>query len=179
MFLPVNGQRRGEQVIVCAAEVARAYCDMAKQSQIQVSSRTGTSLLTGEDLEINYVACDMGLGMAIFPELKLTHLIPKERIAESYLLRIYEGTLASEFVLAYKWRGVLPRNPFTILGLLDFIANTLTRGGLQRRMYFAQKRAVLKALKIIKVCSTKCLAMQMLSSHVKKLICQISNPAHR
>ena len=137
------------------AIVARAYCEMAKQSPIKVASRTGKALLTGEDLEIDYVACRLGLGMAIFPELKLTHLIPKERIAENYLLRIYEGTLASESVLAYKWRGLPPRNPFTTLGVLDYLANILVRRGLQRRMYFAQKRAVLRALNIIRSAETQ------------------------
>jgi hypothetical protein len=132
------------------ASVAVAYCDFSKNSTIRISGRTGKSLFAAEDLEINYVACGMGLGMAIFPDLKLTHLIPKERVFESYLLRIYEGTLASECLLAYKWQGILPRNPLTILGVLDFLANILARRGLQRRMYFAQKRAVLKVLNIIK-----------------------------
>ncbi len=132
------------------ANVARAYCDFSQKSAISISSRTGKSLWTGEDLEIDYVACGMGLGMAIFPELKLIHLIPKERISESYLLRIYEGTLGSECLLAYKWWGINPRNPDTILGVLDFLAHSLIYRGLRRRMYFAQKRAVRKVLNIIR-----------------------------
>jgi hypothetical protein len=92
----------------------------------------------------------MGLGMAIFPELRLTHLIPKERITKSYLLRLYEGTLMSNYLLAYKWRRAFPRNSLTILGLLDLLANALIRRGIQRNMFFAQKRAARKALQIIR-----------------------------
>ena len=71
--------------------VAQAYCQMLKQSAIQISGRSGnspSSLLSGEDIEFSYVACRMGLGMAIFPSLKVIHLIPEERSAETYLLRL-------------------------------------------------------------------------------------------
>jgi glycosyltransferase involved in cell wall biosynthesis len=132
------------------ANVAQKYCEFSKQSAISISSRKGKALWTGEDLEIDYVACGMGLGMAIFPELKLTHLIPKERVAESYLLRLLEGTLGSETLLAYKWRGKRPRDPHTILGYLDLLANVIVRRGLSRRRYFAQRRAVSKVVEIIK-----------------------------
>ena len=131
------------------ANVTEAYCQMSRQSRIHISSRTGKSLLTGEDTEMCYVACSLGLGMAVFPKLRVTHLIPKERIVEDYLLRLYEGTLMSDCLLSYKWRGIIPRNPFTILGSLDMLVNALVRRGLQRRMYFAQKRAARKVLKII------------------------------
>ena len=132
------------------ANVARAYCEHSRKSLIPILSRTGKSLWACEDIEIDYVACSMGLGMAIFPELKLTHLIPKERISEDYLLRVYEGTLGSECLLAYKWLGIRPHDPLTILGILDFLAHSLLYHGLQRRMYLAQKRAVRKVLQIIK-----------------------------
>jgi glycosyltransferase involved in cell wall biosynthesis len=131
------------------AVVARAYCDFSVKSPIRISGRTGKFLWAGEDLEIDYVACSTGQGMAVFPELKLTHLIPKERISESYLLRIYEGTLGSECLLAYKWWGIRPHNPLSILGILDFLVHSLFYRGLRRRMYFAQKRAVRKVLKLI------------------------------
>jgi hypothetical protein len=32
-----------------------------------------------KDREMSEVACEMGFGTGVFPELKLTHLIPKER----------------------------------------------------------------------------------------------------
>ena len=92
----------------------------------------------------------MGLGMAVFPELRLTHLIPKERVTEDYLLRIFEGTILSNYLLAYKWRAVIPRNPLTMLGFLGLSANALVRRGIERKMLFAQRRAARKALEIIR-----------------------------
>jgi glycosyltransferase involved in cell wall biosynthesis len=52
---------------------------------------TPASYVAGEDDEISFVACDMGLGIGLFPELKLTHLISAPRIDRGYLLKIAEG----------------------------------------------------------------------------------------
>ena len=90
------------------AKVAAAYGQSMSQSAILISGRSGRALLSGEDVEISIVACNLGLGMGVFPELKLIHLIPKERISENYLLKLFEGTTTSDQLLAYKWQGVNP-----------------------------------------------------------------------
>lgn len=135
--------------------VGLGYCQLLNNSSIKISGRQGTLLLGGEDYEIAYAACSAGLGMGIFPELRLVHLIPKQRISEDYLLRLVEGSQVSEYLLGYKWRGKLPRDPITFLGLLDLVANTIVRRGLQRRKYFAERRAARKAIEIIKKASLK------------------------
>jgi GT2 family glycosyltransferase len=139
------------------ASVNAAYSRYLKQSPIKILGRTGKlssqgnkALMSHEDIEIAYVACKIGFGMAIFPELKMIHLIPKERVTESYLLRLYEGALTSAHLMKYKWLGIFPLNPLTIFGLLDAAANILARRDVQRRMYFTQMRAARKALNIIK-----------------------------
>lgn len=48
-----------------------------------------------KDREMSEVACEMGFGTGVFPELKLTHLIPKERTSIHYLLKVYEGSQTS------------------------------------------------------------------------------------
>lgn len=129
--------------------VAKAYMMNCKQGAVQLSGRRGKSLLSGEDIEICYVACSLGLGMGLFPELKITHLIPKERIDEDYLVRINEGIHTSAFLLAYKWLGVLPSSIFDGLGPLRFCKDILLHRGMQRRMYLARLRGVMAARKII------------------------------
>jgi hypothetical protein len=130
--------------------VATVYSQSLRQSDVHVSDRQGKSLLSGGDIEIGIISCDMGLGMAVFPELRLTHLIPRERITEDYLLKIFEGTSLSNYLLAYKWRSAIPRNPLTILGLLELSANALILRGIERKKFFAGKRAARKALGIIR-----------------------------
>jgi glycosyltransferase involved in cell wall biosynthesis len=129
--------------------VAEAYARHSVQSVIEISGRSGAALLSGEDKEIAYIACGMGQGMAIFPALKLLHLIPERRVSEEYLLRLYEGTMASNYLLRYKWEGLYPQTPNSLSGFFDLVANILVRRGLQRRMYFAQRRGALKALAIL------------------------------
>ena len=63
--------------------------------------RTGDSLLSGGDNDLAACACDLGLGVGIIASLKLTHLIPPERLTEDYLVRLAEGIYFSAVVLAY------------------------------------------------------------------------------
>jgi hypothetical protein len=132
------------------ASVAAAYCRSSEQSKIQIESRRGKNILmSGEDLEMCYVACEHGSGIGVFPELRLTHLIPKERISAEYLLKVFEGTRTSIFLLAYKWRGILPPSPFYPGRLLSLMMNLLTQRGIDRQMYLANLRAAIAASRII------------------------------
>ena len=76
-------------------EVAIAYCQFCDQSSLQIISHQGEGLLGGEDTEMCFVCCSHGLGVGIFPELKMTHLIPQRRVSEDYLVRFAEGTSIS------------------------------------------------------------------------------------
>jgi glycosyltransferase involved in cell wall biosynthesis len=62
--------------------------------------RTGSSLLSGGDNDLAACACDIGLGVGIVVPLKLTHLIPPERLTKDYLARLAEGIYFSAVVLA-------------------------------------------------------------------------------
>jgi glycosyltransferase involved in cell wall biosynthesis len=61
--------------------------------------RTGRSLLSGGDNDLAACACDMGLGVGLIASLKLTHLIPAERLTEEYLARLAEGIYYSSTLL--------------------------------------------------------------------------------
>jgi GT2 family glycosyltransferase len=139
------------------ATVADAYCQFCQNSSIQIASRRGKKILmSGEDIEICYVACMLGCGMGIFPQLRLTHLIPKERVTTDYLLKVYEGTSTSNLLLAYKQTGNIPQSPLRPRGLLSALKTLLTRRGLYRgtycRMYLANIRAASQARSIIAEC---------------------------
>jgi glycosyltransferase involved in cell wall biosynthesis len=129
--------------------VASAYLENCSTSTIVISDRRGTALQGGGDIEISFVACEMGLGIGVFPQLRLVHLISKDRVSPRYLLRIYEGAQTSDTLLAYKWRGVLPRSPFHPRGLLSILKNMIVRRGFDLQMYFAAVRAAIAARRII------------------------------
>jgi glycosyltransferase involved in cell wall biosynthesis len=131
--------------------VVRAYCEYSESSSVQIASRRGKNvLMCGEDVEICYVACKLGAGMGIFPQLKLTHLIPKERVGKKYLLKLFEGTRASIMLLIYKRTGDIPDSPLRPWSLLSILKNLLTQRGIRRQMYLANIRAVLRARHTIK-----------------------------
>jgi glycosyltransferase involved in cell wall biosynthesis len=104
--LPCNDATPWGAGMVLRRDVADAYREMCNNSNILISGRRGTTLLAGDDMEISYVACDMGYGVGTFPELKLSHLLPKRRVEEKYLLKIVEGSKIADFLLAYKWRKI-------------------------------------------------------------------------
>ena len=131
------------------SSVAAAYRQHCEQSSIQITGRRGQMLQSGEDLEIDYLACKSGYGMGIFPELKLTHLIPKERLAEDYLLKIVEAAVLANLLIDYKLDGKLPRSPFSAVGSMTVLKNMLLHRGIDRRAYLANARAAIKARKII------------------------------
>jgi glycosyltransferase involved in cell wall biosynthesis len=83
-----------------------------------VLDRTGASLLSAGDLDLATTACDLGLGNGLFASLKLTHLIPRERVEEDYLLRLLEDQTFSAVVLnSFRSNGAapLPRNWKTLV----------------------------------------------------------------
>lgn len=53
--------------------------------------RTGTSLASAEDVDLWYESLGLGLGAGLFPQLRLTHLIPPNRLEPEYLLRLVES----------------------------------------------------------------------------------------
>lgn len=61
--------------------------------------RTRGSLLSGGDNDLAGCACDVGLGVGLITSLKLTHLIPPERLTVNYLEHLAEGIHYSSTLL--------------------------------------------------------------------------------
>lgn len=131
------------------SSVAAVYRQHCEQSSIQITGRRGQMVVSGEDLEICYLACKSGYGMGIFPELKLTHLIPKQRLAEDYLLKVVEAAVVANLLIDYKLDSRLPRSPFSAAGSMTVLKNMLLHRGIDRRADLANARAAIKARKII------------------------------
>ena len=121
--------------------------DSVSDPLLKVLGRRGAALTGGEDMDLALIADKMGLGAGLFPELRLTHLIRKERVQEPYLLRLVEGASYSFLMLSRRHRretkGVLIkswRRPFGIL------RRFLTHSPRKRRFYEATIRGEQRAL---------------------------------
>jgi hypothetical protein len=61
--------------------------------------RAGKSLVSGGDNDLAACAIDIGLECGVLASLRLTHLIPQERLTEAYLLKLIEGVAYSSIIL--------------------------------------------------------------------------------
>jgi glycosyltransferase involved in cell wall biosynthesis len=130
-------------------QIADAYAEFFRKSSIQITGRKGTSLGGHEDFEICYLACNAGLGMAVFPELKILHLITAKRVTDDHIVKLVESVTTTKLMLSHKWVGDLPRSPFSTRGMILLIVNLLKRGRFERRVYFAELRAVMAARRLL------------------------------
>lgn len=92
---------------VVAEKYASLVCNDPKRASL---GRKGKLLTSGEDSDLGFTACDIGLGTGQFVSLKLTHLMPPTRLQEEYLIRLLEGITYSHTILE-SFRGKMPDLP--------------------------------------------------------------------
>jgi glycosyltransferase involved in cell wall biosynthesis len=121
--------------------VARAYIKQYQQSPITLTDRKGVELSSHGDTEICLVAHKMGYEIGTFPEMRLLHLIPSERVSEDYFARLIGATDYSGFILNYKWHGTIPGSPLSLYNIAAFVKNGLLSGRTERLICLARMRA--------------------------------------
>ncbi|HWW00908.1 MAG TPA: glycosyltransferase [Candidatus Acidoferrum sp.] len=100
--------------LVVRRAVAQHYERAAETSPLRAQlDRKGESLMSGGDDEFSYAANDLNLGVGVFVELEITHLIDKRRVSGAYLERILFGNGRSAAILAHLHRLSLD-NPFKV-----------------------------------------------------------------
>lgn len=126
--------------------VAEKYSDWVNHDSKRLSlGRKGKLLFSGEDSDLAFTACDIGLGTGQFTSLKLTHLIPASRLEEEYLMRLIEGMEYSHRILD-SFRGQMPTLPHTSWkGKLVEFYRLLQMNPRERRFYKAKRRGYVLA----------------------------------
>ena len=79
-----------------AAAYSRALGNRPASRQL---GRKGSSLVSGEDIDMALTAYDSGFGTGLFRNLRSTHIIPKRRMTVEYLCRLLEGIEYSTHLL--------------------------------------------------------------------------------
>lgn len=100
--------------------------------------RNGSSFFSAGDNDLAACACDIGLGVGIFPEIVLDHFIPGRRVSKDYLLRLAEGIAASAVVFR-SFRQEKPAE-LTIKNRIANMLRLVLKRGTQREFF----KAVLK-----------------------------------
>lgn len=130
--------------------VANKYVSYHSNGKRKFSlGRVGVSLISADDLDLASTACDLGLGNALFTSLKLTHLIPRERLGEDYLLRLMEAQTFSAVILdSFRSKGRVPPSA----SLRTVVAGRLRLAMMDRRdrrFVLAARKGQRKALRFL------------------------------
>lgn len=109
--------------------VAESYIEVCKANHLKNQlDRSGGNLASYGDYDIAFTACDMGLGMGRFVDLKITHLIPASRTTPEYCRKIREDSVFSEILFRFS-RGekiVQPSRAESILESYKFYRMVLS-----------------------------------------------------
>jgi glycosyltransferase involved in cell wall biosynthesis len=98
----------------------------------------GQSCTLGEDTDLALTASDIGMDTGVFARLKLVHLIPAERLTQSYLLRLSRG-IATATLLMQLARGTpVRRLPRGFKWWCEFTYDCARRWGRKRSFYMAE-----------------------------------------
>ncbi len=113
--------------------------------------RTGNRLLTGEDIDINYVTVKLGFGTGLFRALSLEHFIPVKHMDPAHHIR-YKGEANGYSVTLLKFLhfGVLGPRPLTLLGRCRRWLQRRRMSAFERRRSAAWDRGVAAAVADIK-----------------------------
>ena len=99
----------GAGMILCR-EAARFYAERLETAAAGggiITDRIGDSLASGGDNDICLTVLEGGWQVGYFPELRLTHLIPSQRLTLSYQKRMARESMRS-FVLMLDRHGMRP-----------------------------------------------------------------------
>jgi hypothetical protein len=122
--------------------IATRYSQFVRELRIsKVLDRHGQNLFCGGDDIFSWLSVGSDTGFGIFPELRITHLIPAGRVRQDYLVRLVHGHSFSHAILRYMVYGTHPR-PATALGRLRVIAQGLKNGWFSMRCAWAESRGV-------------------------------------
>ncbi len=129
-------------------EVAQRYLFLHQSGKRSFQlDRTGESMISGGDNDLAACACDIGLGVGLIAALKLTHLIPPERLTEDYLARLIEGIYFSAVVLAHLRDSVMDLASYAVRWHEPLRA--MLAGGPHRKIQNASLRGRRRGLQFI------------------------------
>ena len=105
-------------------KVARAYAANTSDSEIRRHlGRRGGNLIGGEDLDLAMTSYDLGMGVGLFRELVVTHLIDKRRVSPKYLHRLFVAGTYSAHIVRYLHTEMAP----CYRGATGFVLDSLKR----------------------------------------------------
>ncbi len=94
----------------------------------------------GGDSDLAFTGCSIGLGMGVFPQLVITHLIPARRSTREYLLRNLEAHEYSHLMQQFAHSGRAPASR-TLRQQLSRALRWLKGDAMERAIMAAEDRS--------------------------------------
>lgn len=113
--------------------------------------RKGRSLMFAGDLDLATTACDLGMDKGVFRRLRVEHLIPPERLSESYLLRLNAAMEFSNWAIWWCRDPDRLPEPWTLRRWWKYLRKLQRMPSRKRRFHRARMRAQRKALRMRRV----------------------------
>ena len=130
-------------------DVALRFVDLVQRLNLQrILGRRGAELLCGEDDLFCWASVAGGQGFGLFPQLRITHLIPAERVSDAYLLRWTRAHAYSHGVLDFLLSGVRP-SPLGAIEVTRILFRTMRAGVFAGRYGWANVRGRRDAARFI------------------------------
>jgi glycosyltransferase involved in cell wall biosynthesis len=130
-------------------EVATQYLRLAASDPRRGRlGRCGASLISGEDTDLAFTACDLGFGTGRFHKLRVTHLISSRRLELSYLLPLREAMSFSSIILD-SFRNPDAAKVSAGRCLINYL-RAYTSKGLKRRFSMASLRGQAAARRMLR-----------------------------
>jgi hypothetical protein len=111
--------------------------------------RRGNSMSGAEDADLNHTLCALGYGKGIFEALKLTHIVPKERLEPEFLVRITEGNTRSWAYLRGMLNPQLPVPPRRTRHRVRVAVEAMYRRGLDQQLFLAEHRGTSQGWELV------------------------------
>jgi hypothetical protein len=129
-------------------ELGLFYREQWLQSSIRkFFGARGQSCALGEDTDLALTAAALGMNTGVFARLKLTHLIPAQRVTEEYLLRLSRGVAMATFLMQLVRGEPIRRRPQGLKWWTKFIYDCARKWGRTRRFYAARELGKRDALR--------------------------------
>jgi glycosyltransferase involved in cell wall biosynthesis len=130
-------------------DVITAYLEeVARDPRRLILGRAGDRFITGEDIDLNYIAVRRGFGTGRFRALQLAHLIPAERMTATHFIRYQAGNAYSMVILRFLHLGEVRQNESSAVDRLRvWLRLWLRMTPHERRLEIALRRARSDALR--------------------------------
>jgi glycosyltransferase involved in cell wall biosynthesis len=130
--------------------VAEDYAKKVNNNALRrMLDRKGACLGAGGDGDLAWCAVDAGMGTGRFSALKLTHLIPKGRLTEEYIIRLYEGFAAADEILRKVRSSGAPSPEPAWVENIRFLWNYVRSTGIRRKILVVSRKAQRKTRQLL------------------------------